>query len=251
MSAKYPRATIIASDIGVFDSGIAHVSLPNAFFQLADAQSEWTYHEPFDLVHIRGLSGAFQDWSSVYRNAFAHLRPGGYIEVADADPAADIFSPDSSQAGPSSYLQIYSAALRSAGEASGYLRDCSHLRTSALTAAGFVDVRVLERTLPIGLWPDDVHEKTLGKMALIALLEGLEATALRSLTRSGRWSLETATDLCDKVKAEVLSADRLSARVHIVTGRRPVSYTQRKGEVLARAMRKAEMFATDLSANAK
>jgi trans-aconitate methyltransferase len=249
MNAESPKATIIASDIGVFDSGIAHISLPNVSFQLADAQSEWTYHEPFDLVHIRGLSGAFQDWSSVYRNAFAHLKPGGYIEVADADPAADILSPDSQS--DSSYLQIYSAALRSAGEASGYLRDCSHLRTSALTAVGFVDVRVLERTIPIGLWPHDMHEKTLGKMALIALLEGLEAYALRSLTRSGSWSLQGATDLCEKVAAELLSADRLSVRVRIVTGRKPVSYAQRKEEVVARAMRKAKLFANNVSTNAE
>ncbi|KAJ5812519.1 hypothetical protein N7474_008820 [Penicillium riverlandense] len=248
MNAEAPNATIIASDIGVFDSGIAHISLPNVFFQIADARSEWTYHEPFDLVHIRGLSGAFQDWSSVYRNAFAHLKPGGYIEVADADPAADILCSESQS--DSSYLQIYSAALRAAGEASGYLRDGSHLRTSALTAAGFVDVRVLERTIPIGLWPHDMHEKTLGKMGLIALLEGLEAYALRSLTRSGSWSLQGATDLCEKVTAELLSADRLSVRVRIVTGRKPISYAQRKEEVLARAMRKAEMFTGAVSTNA-
>lgn len=239
MSAEYPNATIIASDLGVFDSGLGHLSLPNVEFQLADAQSEWTYHEPFDLVHIRGLSGAFQDWRSIYGQAFAHLKPGGYIEVADADPAGDTIT--FPQAG-SSHLRTYAQALRAAAGEAGYPRDLHHLRESALSEAGFVDIRVLERTIPIGLWPDDLHEKTLGKMALIVLLEGLEAYALRSLTRSGRWSLEDARDLCEKVKDECMVANHLTARVRVVTGRKPVSIAQKKEEVLARAMARVKGF---------
>ncbi|KAJ5081360.1 hypothetical protein NUU61_009624 [Penicillium alfredii] len=239
MSAEYPRASVIASDIGVFDSGLGHLSLPNVDFQLADAQSEWTYHEPFDLVHMRGLSGAFQDWHAIYRQAFTHLKPGGYLEVADADPAGDTMTnPDADE----SYIRIFAAAMRSAAESAGYPRDLLHLQTSALSAAGFVDVRVLERFIPIGLWPDDLHEKSLGKMALIAALEGLEAFALRPLTRSGCWSLDAARDLCEKVKGEFLTADRITARVRVVTGRKPVSYSQRREEVLARAMRKVRMY---------
>lgn len=233
MSSEHPNATIIASDLGVFDSGLGHLSLPNVEFQLADAQSEWTYHDPFDLIHIRGLSGAFQDWRAIYAQAYAHLKPGGHIEVADADPAADTISfPDSE----SSYLRVYAQALRAAADEAGYPRDLGHLRERAFSEAGFVDVRVLERSIPIGLWPEDMHEKTLGKMALIALLEGLEAYALRSLTRSGRWSLEAARDLCEKVRDECMHADHLTARVRVVTGRKPVSIAQKREEVLARAM---------------
>lgn len=240
MSAEHPNATIIASDLGVFDSGLGHLSLPNVDFQLADAHSQWTYHDPFDLIHIRGLSGAFQDWRSIYHQALTHLKPGGYIEVADADPAADTVS--FRQAEPSSSLRVYASALRAAAAESGYPRDLHHLRTDALTAAGFVDVRVLERTIPIGLWPDDLHEKTLGKMALVALLEGLEAYALRPLTRSGRWSLEDARRLCEKVKRECRGADRLTARVRIVTGRKPISDAPKREEVMARVMARVKRF---------
>jgi trans-aconitate methyltransferase len=237
MSAEYPNAQIIASDIGVFDSGLAHLSIPNVDFQVADAQSQWTYHEPFDLIHIRGLSGAFNNWHAIYTQALAHLKPGGYIEVADADPAADTIPTEEP-----SHLRTYAAALRAAADEAGYPRDLKYLRTSSLSEAGFVDVRVQERSIPIGLWPDDLHEKTLGKMALIALLEGLEAYALRTLTRSGRWSLEEARDLCEKVRAECVSATGLKARVRIVTGRKPVSFAQRREEVLARAMAKVKVF---------
>lgn len=233
MSAEHPNATIIASDLGVFDSGLGHLSLPNVEFQLADAQTEWTYHDPFDLIHIRGLSGAFQDWSAIYAQAYTHLKPGGHLEVADADPAADTISFPHSE---SSSLRIYAQALRAAADEAGYPRDLQHLRESAFSEAGFVDVRVLERSIPVGLWPEDLHEKTLGKMALIALLEGLEAYALRSLTRSGRWSLEAARDLCEKVRDECMHADHLTVRMRIVTGRKPISTVQKREEVLARAM---------------
>ncbi|KAJ5953462.1 hypothetical protein N7454_000358 [Penicillium verhagenii] len=213
MSAQYPNATIIASDLGIFDSGIGHVSLPNVDFQLADAQSQWTYHEPFDLIHIRGLSGAFGDWHAIYQQALAHLKPGGYIEIADTDPAGDTVTltmnpenehqteegegdgaedknkdDDGHTKTPS--LKTYASALRASGEISGRPRDLRHLRKEALLAAGFSDINVLEQTFPVGLWPEDIREKTLGKMALIVLLEGLEAHALRSLTGFAGYTLE-------------------------------------------------------------
>ncbi|PLN75107.1 S-adenosyl-L-methionine-dependent methyltransferase [Aspergillus taichungensis] len=240
MSSMHPSATIIASDIGVFDNGLGNVDVPNIFFQLDDAQGEWTYHEPFDLIHLRGLSGAFADWQSVYQQAFRHLGPGGFIEIADADPAADTLNfPHSGD----SYLRIFASAMRSAAEAAGYRRDLSHLRPSALTAAGFTDVRVQERTLPIGLWPDDPREKTLGKMALIAVMEGLEAYSLRQLTATKKWTADAVRDLCAKVRDELMTAHRVTTRVHIVTARKPFARKQakerRKNEMLQRLMQSA------------
>ncbi|KAJ5645582.1 hypothetical protein N7507_011593 [Penicillium longicatenatum] len=250
MSAEYPNATIVASDLGIFDSGIGHVSLPNVDFQLADAQSQWTYHEPFDLIHIRGLSGAFSDWHSIYQQAFAHLKPGGYIEVADTDPAGDTVtvttnSNDENESGGGSNtpnLRTYASALRASGEISGCPRDLRHLRKEALLAAGFENVTVIEETFPIGLWPEDVHGKTLGKMALIALLEGLEAHALRPLTRFAGYTLEAAKELCEQVQEEALAAEKITARVRIVTARKPISFEQRRDEIFARAMAKVRGF---------
>ncbi|KAF9884270.1 hypothetical protein FE257_001945 [Aspergillus nanangensis] len=238
MSGLYPNATIIASDIGVFDGGLGNIDLPNVSFQLDDARGEWTYHEPFDLIHLRGLSGAFENWHLIYQQAFKHLAPGGYIEIADEDPAADTVSFPNSE---DSYLRIYASAMRSAADESGYARDLNHLHPKVLSAAGFVDIRVLERTIPIGLWPEDPHEKTLGKMALIAFLEGLEAYSLRQLTATGKWSVDQVRDLCEKVKEELLTADQMTARVRIVTARKPFRHKdmkdQRKNDVLNRLMK--------------
>ena len=245
MSGAYPDATIIATDIGVFDTGLAHIDLPNVSFQLDDAREEWTYHEPFDLIHLRGLSGSFYDWTAIYCQAFEHLSPGGYIEVADTDPAAanTVQLPNSAQS-RNAYFYIYTAAMRSAAEATGYPRGLDHIHSDMLAAAGFVDVRVFERTLPIGLWPQDPTEQTLGKMSLIAVLEGLEAYALRPLTSTARWTPEDVRDICEKVKGELLTGGRITAKVRFMTGRKPVSRIQlkemRQRDVIAKALQKVD-----------
>ena len=247
MSAEYPNATIIASDLGVFDSGLAHLSLPNVDFQLADAQAEWTFHEPFDLIHLRGLSGAFQDWRKIYAQAFTHLKPGGYIEISDIDLTAITISLSHSSSDPPatttpSYLHTYAEAVRSATQEAGYPRDLHHLCTELFTDAGFTDVNVLEHTIPIGLWPEDQNEKTVGKMALFVLLEGLEAYALRPLTRHARWSHEETLSLCENVKGELLAADRLTAPVRVVTAQKPHSIWQKRDAVMERAAQRAKLF---------
>ena len=219
MAEQYPDAEIVATDISVFDSGPATIDMPNVYFQLDDAEDEWTYRDPFDLVHLRGLSGAFRDWSAIYRQAFQHLKPGGYIEVADADPAADaIHVPNAPK---DSYGSIFVAAMRSAADDVGYPRDGDHLRTRALTAVGFEEVRQSEMTVRVGTGPQDPRERTIGKMALVGLLEGLEARSLRPLTATGNWTADEVRGLCEQVKAELVSAPGLTLTVRFLTGRKP------------------------------
>ncbi|PWY70177.1 S-adenosyl-L-methionine-dependent methyltransferase [Aspergillus heteromorphus CBS 117.55] len=178
MGTAYPDAAITASEIGVFEHGLGHVGLPNVYFQLDDARDEWAYTDgPFDLIHLRGLAGAFPDWPFVCWQAFRHLAPGGYVGNADTDFSADAVTSISAN----SYLRLFSA-LRSATDSTGYPWDMSHLGSTVLSAEGFVDVDVYEYTFPLGLGPDTPRERTLGKKALVALLEGLEAFSIRPLT---------------------------------------------------------------------
>ncbi|KAL4926094.1 class I SAM-dependent methyltransferase [Aspergillus undulatus] len=239
MSSAYPAATIIATDIGVFDNGLGSaIDLPNVSFQLDDARDEWTYHEPFDLIHLRGLAGAFSDWSSLYKQAFRHLAPGGYIEITDADPAADTVSLPGG--GGDSYLSIFTAAMRSAADATGHPRDLRHLLPTFLTEAGFIDVRVLERTIPVGIWPDEPRDKTLGKMALISILEGLEAYGLRQLTATGNWSEQNVRDLCEKVKLELLAAGKMTCVVKTVTARKPFARANLRRNIMLQKLKQID-----------
>jgi SAM-dependent methyltransferase len=219
MGEQYPDAEIIASDISVFDDDPASVAPPNVSFQIDDAESEWTYREGFDFIHFRGLSGAFTDWACLYRQAFTHLKPGGYVEISDFDLAADVLRMPNAPL--NSYFSIFVGAIRSAADEAGYPRGLEHLRASALTAAGFVDIRTFEIDVPVGTWPQDTRMNTLGKMALIALLESLESTSMRPLTRQKGWNADEVRDLCDKVKTEIVAEVGAAVTVKVVVARKP------------------------------
>ena len=118
MGEQYPDAEIIANDISIFDNDPGSVSPSNVSFQIDDAESEWTYRDTFDLIHFRGLSGAFADWSFIYRQAFTHLKPGGYIEIPDFDLAADVLRTPNTPTNP--YSSIFVGAIRSAPDEAGY-----------------------------------------------------------------------------------------------------------------------------------
>ena len=53
----------------------------------------------------------------------------------------------------------------------------------------------------------DPRKASLGKLALVAMLERLEAQSLRLLTKHMGWEVDAVKDLCQKVKAEVIRPD--------------------------------------------
>ena len=57
---------------------------PNCFFEVDDAEDEWTFSAKFDYVHGRALLTCFRDASQVIRSAYKSLAPGGWLELQDA-----------------------------------------------------------------------------------------------------------------------------------------------------------------------
>lgn len=195
MSENFPEAEIIATDISAFQSNEVP---PNVFFEVDDAQEEWTYSELFDFIHIRGLTGAFKDWPAIYTSALNHLRPGGFLEVSDFG----LISVKDSI--PDSYISAFNGACQSAAEKAGTPIGLDHLKKSTIEAAGLSVVRSRVIDVPLGTWSPDRRKAVAGKMALVSALEGLEATSLRLLTRELAWKQEDIRDLCEKVKEEIM-----------------------------------------------
>lgn len=71
---------------------------------------------------LRGLSGAFR--TGAERHLPICLKPGGYIEITDADPAADAIHV--LNAPKNMYGSIFVAAMWSAADDAGYSRDGDH-----------------------------------------------------------------------------------------------------------------------------
>ncbi|KAL8824778.1 MAG: hypothetical protein Q9170_008043 [Blastenia crenularia] len=195
VAERFPNVEVVATDITCFQP----TDVPsNVFFEIDDAQEEWTYTEPFGFIHIRGLSGAFRDWTSVYRQAFKHLQPNGILEVADFGLI------QLTQEIADSYLSIYNGACLSAAERSGSPPGLGHVRKSALESAGFSVAKSRTFNVPLGTWSPDPRKKVAGKMALISMLESLEASSLRLLTQYSGFKAEDVRDLCRKVQEELM-----------------------------------------------
>lgn len=195
VSERFPDAEVVATDITCFQPTEVP---PNLFFEIDDAQEEWTFNDSFDFIHIRGLSGAFRDWGAVYKEAFKHLQPSGILEVADFGAVR------LGEAIPDSYVNIYNGACLTAAEQAGITLGFDHMKKSLLEAAGFSIAKNRTFDVPLGTWTPDARKKVAGKMALISRLEGLEATSLRLLTRHTGWKPADVRDVCDKVKEELM-----------------------------------------------
>lgn len=197
VAERFPDAEIIATDITTtFQPATAP---PNLFFELDDAEEEWTYNEPFDFIHIRAMSGAFSDWDQIYAEVTRHLKPGGSFAIVDWGVLA--LKGDSAD----HYVQIYNGVIRSAAEKSGRPLGLDHLKKPVFEKAGLSVIKSKVFDVPLGPWPEDPQRKIVGKMAMITALEGLEATSLRLLTKHVEWKESEVTNLCEKVKLDVLN----------------------------------------------
>jgi SAM-dependent methyltransferase len=214
MGEQYPSAEIIATDISVFQLG----DLPsNVTLEIDDIEDEWTFPQnSFDFIHLRDMSGSISDWKSVYREAFKCLVPGGQIEISD-------FGDTSTSNSSNLFQTIYSSEIQSASEVAGTPLGVKHLERNIFEDIGYVEIRNVMIRVPLGMWPSDANRKTVGKLMLIGTLEGLEAKSLRLLTKCKGWSAEDVTELCTKVKAEMLADQSLHRYIslHIVIAQKP------------------------------
>jgi SAM-dependent methyltransferase len=217
MAELHPSAEVIGMDL----SAIQPSAVPsNVFFEIDDAEAEdWTYSQPFDLIHIRNLSGSFLNWGDLYRQCYAYLNPGGYLEVSEIDynQMMTHFSPDSH------LVQLY-VAVTDAATKSGRYRGRDHLKRDIFLAAGFKDITEHEHAIPLGIWPQDPGQKAIGKLWLIACLESLEALSLRLLTRESSWTAAEVREKCASACEELREASRVDgveSRVQFVVARRP------------------------------
>lgn len=201
MGDLYPSAEVIGTDIAKIQPSAAPL---NVFFEIDDAEEEdgWTWPaNEFDLVHLRNMSGAFRDWGCIYREAFECLKPGAWIEICEFDDQ-NCFQTFYGSDSPVAELAI---AFKTAAMKSGRPRSMNHLEPEFVESHGFVDVRTSEYEIPIGIWPEDEQEKSLGKLWLISCLYGTEAFAMRHLTRELGWDPERVHRLCASAVREMKS----------------------------------------------
>lgn len=79
---SFPSAEVIGTDLSPIQPSWVP---PNLRFLVDDAESPWLYSSsrPFDFIHARDLGGAIANWPRLLRQAYEHLRPGGWVELQE------------------------------------------------------------------------------------------------------------------------------------------------------------------------
>jgi hypothetical protein len=160
----------------------------------------------FDYIHGRMLTVCFKDVKEVFRNAFSALRPGGWLEMQDANAPAR--SDDGS--GDGTDWVVWWEDLIKAGRRLGRpfgTEPPNYKRV--MEEVGFVDVGVEVKKWPFGPWMEEGRMKDIGLWARANAIEALQATAMAVLTRGGGRSRE-------EVEAELVAVrdDLMNPEIH-------------------------------------
>ncbi|KXH36300.1 hypothetical protein CSAL01_02670 [Colletotrichum salicis] len=214
---EHPEAEVVGVDLTPVPTAFVP---PNVKFEVDDFEEPWTYSQPYDYIHIRGLSGSVDDWGKFFKKAYDHLTPGGYTELFEGHMRPDC---DDGTLTSESALMRWVDKVEEASKIFGrpyidVLGLVPHLKK-----AGFVDVEIVKYKWPVSPWPKDPYYKELGEWCLKNFMEGLEAWSLGAFTRALNWTKEEVQVFLIQVRNEL--KDR---RIHaysplwVIYARRPI-----------------------------
>ncbi|RDW74914.1 hypothetical protein BP6252_06056 [Coleophoma cylindrospora] len=216
MGDAYPSAEIIGNDF----SPIQPSSVPpNVQFEVDDIENTWLFSSPFDYIHCRYLAGSLANWPKLMSQAFAHTKPGGWVEFHDFD--MKFYSTDKSFV-PGSAPDIWTSEIANGVRAIGREPEPGPKLKGWVEDAGFINVFHQVLPIPVGPWPKDKRLKEVGACDLSMFLQGLEGISLRVLTMAKNWSAEEVLAFLPQVRKDLRNR-RIHALhdLHIVYAQKP------------------------------
>lgn len=160
---------------------------PNVHFEVADIEDEWAFTQPFTYIFARYLAGAIKNWPLLMQQTFANLKPGGWAEFSDFD--IDYYSQDGSLTKHHAIRRWLTMAYDAEAVTQRTLRPGKSLQ-EWMEKAGFINIHVLKKPLPLGIWPKDKNLKQIGFLNWTQLWEGLQGMSLRLYLDCLNWSAE-------------------------------------------------------------
>ncbi|KAJ5455702.1 uncharacterized protein N7458_003966 [Penicillium daleae] len=134
---SYPSAEVIGTDLSPIQPSWVP---PNLRFLVDDAEEPWLFSasRPFDFIHARDLGGAIADWPRLLRQAYEHLKPGGWIELQEFEVTLKS-DDDTLRLAPT--LCEYLGRLHEASEAFQRPMNIAEGHRQRVVEAGFAEVR--------------------------------------------------------------------------------------------------------------
>ncbi|KAJ5241800.1 uncharacterized protein N7469_000127 [Penicillium citrinum] len=197
---------------------------PNCIFEVDDVLREWTWREPFDLIHLRILLGAFDDagWDTLYRRCYDNLEVGGWIEQLEFD--IRLYSDDGSLK-EDSLLARWGDNFIACGKRAGRSLTTQETMKAAIEKAGFVDVHEHLYRLPLGPWAKNEVLKEAGRINYHHWSAGLEGYAMWLLTKFGApepWTTDEVHVYLASIRKELADSKTHAYQyVRRVWGRKP------------------------------
>ncbi|KAF5494145.1 Secondary metabolism regulator LAE1 [Colletotrichum siamense] len=214
---EHPDAEVLGTDLSPVHT--THVP-PNAKFEIDDVEEPWTYSQPFDYIHVRGMTSSISDWKKFFGQCFANLEPGGYLELQEGHmrPECDdgTLTREHAISRWVDYLEQASAKFNRP------FVDCPSL-VKVVEEAGFVDVKLTKFKWPLNPWAKDNHYKLLGEWTEENFMEGIEAWTLAPLTRALEWTREEVLVFLTQVRKELRDRSiHAYLPIFVIHGRKPL-----------------------------
>ncbi|KAF5318604.1 hypothetical protein D9619_010820 [Psilocybe cf. subviscida] len=196
---RHPNAAstkIICIDIGAKMFPLTHP--PNVTFQTVSALSmpaDWT--NKFMLVHQRLiLTGIKKDeWEQDIREIYRVAASGGWAQICEYNSGYEVTGVTTGPATKRSE-ELYTRL----GEKTGIDFFCARRIPDLMKAAGFVDVDVEERVVPLGAWNGDISRRFAETM--ITTFRGLKAVVLKYDGLGVVHSPEEYDEMVDEIERE-------------------------------------------------
>ncbi|KAF4626930.1 hypothetical protein G7Y89_g11223 [Cudoniella acicularis] len=216
---QYPSAQVIGFDLSpIQPMWVA----PNVRFEINDAcDPDWGYKKnSFDFIHVRAMYGSVADWPAFYRQALAHLAPGGWFQQIEMSVVP---TSDDGTVTEGSIFDMWGKISLEAGDKFGKDLRIHEQIKGYLDDAGFEEVVEKVYKWPIGPWDEDIHMKQIGLWNQLHWEEGIEGWSLALLTRVLGWSYTEVQAYLGKMRTGI--RDRKVHAYHIINvvyGRKPI-----------------------------
>jgi ubiquinone/menaquinone biosynthesis C-methylase UbiE len=162
---QYPSAAVVGTDLSPVQPTMVP---PNLKFEIDDFEQEWTFQkDSFDFIHWRLLLASVSDYPRLFRQAFQHTKPGGYMEIHDIDPGQ--YCDDGTVTEDSSsvlWSQLFYEGCEKAGRPIPLIDSYKVMMENA----GFVDIKEQILKRPSNTWPKDKNLKRIGLVSYLANL---------------------------------------------------------------------------------
>ncbi|CAK7226776.1 RNA-binding component of cleavage and polyadenylation factor [Sporothrix curviconia] len=184
MGDKFPNAQVLGTDL----SPIQPEWLPeNVRFMIDDCEADWANGSDWDYVHMRQVVGLITQPDEVIKNIYQHLKPGGWIEIQElhAYPFCDdgTMAEENEEGGGGDEDPVvgFYDLLREALARRGMNHDKARVLRKPLTRAGFTNITLLKKKVPLGPWARDKTQRLIGNYCKSAVLDVLPTVMTRPM----------------------------------------------------------------------